>query len=204
MKVLLYAAAIFVFIFLVRVLSFLVKRFAMYAKLKSECKKIGATLTGTHLFWILACRKSRYNDCYIEIHNKIYSVKLFSSNSRRKILIFTGRGSYFFRKYLGFIANTGARAVFSKDSKPKKMPAYYFQKNFREEWYLKELVSVLLICPYRYDVLCQTKANKLRSIDAGELIDNMMIVRFSDFIRHVRGVSYEHSQFNHHNKRKGN
>ncbi len=198
MKVLLYATAIFVLIFLVRVLSFLVKRFAMYAKLKSECKKIGATLIGTHLFWIFGYQKSKSNDCYIEIHNKVFSVKLFPFNSRSKILIFTGKGSYFIRKYLGFISNTGARAVFSKDSKPKKIPTYHFQKKFREEWYLKELVSVLLICPCRYDVLCQTTANKLRSIDAGELIDNMMIVRLSDFLRHIRGVSYEHSQLNHH------
>lgn len=204
MEFCLYVAVFVGILIAIKGISFFIKQVVMYIKLKSECKKIGASLIGTHLFWILGSRKSRLNDCYIEMYNKIYSVKLFPSNSRRKILVFTGKGTYYFKKYLGFIANTGARTVFSNDSKHKKIPSYLFRKKFQEEWYLKEFVPVLLVCPCRYDVLCQVSINKLRTIDAGEFVDDMMIIRFSDFIRHIKGVNYEYSQLNYDNQREGN
>lgn len=166
----------------------------MYVKLKGECKRSGAKIKPTHLFWIFGGRKGKSNDFYIEIHNKVYSIKLFSMGNRRAELVFNGRGSYFIRKYLVLISNIGARALLSKNSKLKKIPEYNFKKNFLEEWYIKEVVPVLLVHPCRHDIMCEIAGDKCRPIDAGEKFNGMMVIRLADFLRQIRKVSYEYSQ----------
>ena len=189
MDFLLFAGGVLVGIFIVILISFIVKRIMMYLKLKKECKELGATITPTHPLWIFAGRNGSSNDFYIEIHNKVYSIKLFSTKFQKSVLVLNRKGGYFFRKYLAFIF-----IVETKDSKVKKFPEYNFKKNFRQEWYIKELIPVALVHPYPYDIMCENSATKLRPIDAGETFSGMMVIKLSDFLRQLRKADYEHSQ----------
>ena len=194
MLLLQYAVILLICIIIIQFIFFLVKRFKMGFKLKKECKSLGAKMVSTHLLWIFGRKNSYSNDFYIELHDKLFSVKLFPVDSRRAVLYFTERGRYFFRKHVVFVGRFGSSAAISRDSKQKLIPEYDFKKRFHEEWYLKELIPVLLIYPCRFDVLCQTTNNKSRAIDAGEMFNGMAIMRLSDFIRKLGKVNYEHSK----------
>ncbi len=173
--------------------SFLIRRYVMYVKLKSLCKELRATIKPTHLFWLFGGRNGKSNDFYIEVHNKVFSIKLFSMGNRRAELVFNGRGSYFIRKYLMLIS-AGARTLLTRNSKLKKIPEYNFKKKFREEWYIKELVPVLLVHPCRYDIMCEIPGGNRRAVDVGETFNGIMVIRLADFLRQIRKVSYEYSQ----------
>ena len=195
MKIIMYALLILLCFFVIRYISFFARRCKVYFKLKRKCKEFEATLIGTHPLWFLGRRFGTSNDFYIEIHEKVFSVKLFSINSKRRALFFTENGNYFFRKYLVLIGGFGSRATFTSDSKPRQIPTYNFHNHFREEWYIKELIPVLLINPCFLDVRFQTTNLKSRSIDAGEILNDMMVMQLSDFIRQLERVNYEYTQF---------
>ena len=190
MKLLKFVVLIIICLLFIRLLTFFIKRFKTYFKLKKECKSLGATLIGTHPLWIFGTRFGTSNDFYIDIQEKVFSVKFFPVNSRKKVLYFNEKGNYFFRKYTVFIGGTGTRATFTNDSKLKQVPQYNFQKSFRKDWYIKEFVPVLLIDPSRFAVLCETTNNKSMPVDAGELFRGMMITRLSDFLRQLEKVNY--------------
>lgn len=199
MKVLKFAVIILLCFLVIFFIAFFIRRCNTYFKLKKECKARGATLLGTHPLWFLGGRFGTSNDFYIEIREKVFSVKLFPVNSKRKVLYFNEQGCYFFRKYTVFIGGFGSKVTFSSDSKLKQIPTYNFQKHFRKEWYIKELVPVLLINPCRFDVLYQITNNKSRPVDAGEMFNGMQVMRLSDFLRQLEKVDYyEHTQLNKH------
>ena len=128
MKFLKYAVIVLVCVLTVHFLPFFIKRCKLYFRLKRECKSIGATLIGTHPLWFLGTRFGSSNDFYIEIQEKVFSVKLFSMNSRRKMLYFNDKGSFFFRKYTVFMGGFGATATFTLELSSEVQR--FFEKDF--------------------------------------------------------------------------
>lgn len=168
----------------------------MYLKLKYQCKKNGAILKGAHAFWLLGRRNGRSSDFYIETSKKVFSVKLFPIGNKRAQLFFTNNESYFIRKYFVLIGAFATSAKFSNDSRTKKIPSYNFKKNYKDIWYIKEFIPILLIHPCCNDFLYQVSSNKYEVINSEEIINGMSILWLSDLLRIIHEEHYENTQFN--------
>ncbi len=163
----------------------LIKRIRLYCKLKHTCRKIDAKVIGTHLFWPLGSKNGGNSDFYIETPDKIYSVKLFAVRKRLSSLILTDQGQYRIRTTYALLGSI----TYHRDSGYQKLMAYQFRKAFREAWYIKEFVPVLLIHPVCREVLYQAEGD--RPVNRGESINGMAIYTSSELIQKLRKDDYE-------------
>ena len=184
MEVVLFILGIALAFFLYPFLRTGVKRILMVGKLKKFCRTNGYTLTPVGKFWMFARRLGKNCDFYIETPDTVYAVKLFGLRKRSQYLIFTREGSFYIRNFIHVFSPYGGGARFYRDSKPRKLPDYNFRVNFRDEWYLKSIRTVLLLNPTCAEVHIN-RVDKESSVGNGEAIAGMTLYTLSGLLNEL-------------------
>lgn len=156
-------------------LRWIFKRLICARRLTRFCREKGFSLHPTHRLWFFGHRRREVCDCYIETPGEIYALKLFGALHRRRTLIFTARDTYYFRSFLTLMGLTN----FHFDGKPRPLPAYRFQLQYRDEWALKTPHHVLLINPISVDIRRRATNGAEEILGAGDVVCGMEIQSLS-------------------------
>ena len=150
------------------------KRLICLKKIKKECQRNGFHLHATHLLWFLGRKRSKKCDLYIETASEVFAVKLFGTPRRSISLVLKENGDYFIRSFIIFIYyGTGLR--YQIDHKPKPVPVYDFQCQYKERWKSKTLRQILLLHPVSMEVCHQPQHGGEKILCAGDRVGNMEI-----------------------------
>lgn len=179
--------AAIILILLFPYIRLLIKRVIMSIKIKKICKRKKFRLYGTHLLWMFGRKNGRNCDLYIETPIEILSIKLFETLHYHSIVYFTEHGTYFVRRFIGFIANTGSMLRMPIDGREKKCQLYNFRRKFQFEWEIKTPKNILLFTPVCYEIRKKPTHGEDIILGAGELINGMEIESLSRFIGYLEG-----------------
>lgn len=151
----------------------LVKRLALVHKLKKVCRQRGFCLTPTHFLWWLGWTKGKRCDFYIEIYDKIVSVKLIGVISRIVHFRYVNSSEYKLRS-LRFLTRYHIASLMSVDERKhqfisKRKSPYDFRYKFPDAD--KEMIPVILMNPVSSDVSVSLKKDDRLQIADGEFLD---------------------------------
>lgn len=175
----LYALGIVILLLLVPYVRIFAKRILLVCKVQKCVKKSGARLVPTHYFWMFGSRRAVNCDFYIETKDTVYSVKLFATKRRLSTLLFQSNGKYVTRGEFAIFSYGGAHKL-SFDSAPRMLPRYDFQYRFAENWYLKELVPVLLVHPICYQI-----QNNGKDVTSGDMVNGVFVYSLSRLLSKI-------------------
>ena len=181
MEVCLFLAAVGMTIFLLPFVRIFWKRLTARRKIGGLCRRMGFSLHPTGRCWIFGRRMVKTCDFYVETPETVYAVKWFAMKKRGQYLIFTFDGTFRVRKFLNFASSRGGYARFFRDTKPQKLPDYDFRAGFRDEWYLKDVRTVLLLNPTCIEVHLN-KVDRESLIGNGEAVAGMAMHTLSSFL----------------------
>lgn len=150
------------------------KRLICSKKIKKECQRNGFRLYATHPLWFLGNRRGKICDLYIEAASEVFSIKLFGMPRRSISLVLKENGDYFIRSFIIFIYY-GKGLRYQIDHKPKPLPTYDFQYQYKEEWKNKTLRKILLLHPVSMEVCHQPQHGGEKILCAGDQVGGMEI-----------------------------
>lgn len=178
----LYIFGIVAALLLIPYLRIFVKRILLIAKTRKCVKKSGARLVPAHSLWMFGRRRAKRCDFYIETKRTVYAVKLFSTKRRLSTLLFRNDGKYVIRNEFAIFSYWSAHKL-SFDGLPHALPRYDFKYRFSEEWYLKDLVPVLLVHPICYQIQHNGK-----DVTSGDMVNGIFVYSLS---RLLSKIEYE-------------
>lgn len=166
-------------------LRWFIKRIIMVIKIKKICRRKNFCLYKTHMFWFLGRAWGQSCDFYIETPTQILSIKLFETLHHNSIVIFTDNGKYFVRRFIGFVANSGAAIRIPIDGRKRNCQLYDFRRDFRMDWEVKTPKNILLINPICHEIRKIQNHGEDIILGAGEFINGMEIQSLSRLIGYL-------------------
>ena len=157
------------------------KRLEMATEISKCCKKNGYKLIKNHSLWIFGSKNGNKCDFYVETPNNVYSVKLWGMPNYKTKLCFTQDGKYYVKGY-GIWLLFGGHFVGGTSSRPRPVSNYDFRSNFREEWYIKNFIPVLLVNPVCADIMKEGKDKNLLPVVWGESVNGASIYKITRLI----------------------
>ena len=162
---------------------FFVKRAIAISKLKKQCKIEGYSICGTHPLWQWGRKQAKKCDFYIETEKELFSVKLFASARRGRLLVVCENNEYFFRRINVFFA-FGSILRFYTDMSRRKFPQYDFSYKCTNK--TKKTRNILLIYPAYNTPLYQPSLGGERELSVGDELNGIELHTLSSFIEDIK------------------
>ena len=164
-----------------------IKRSTMRKKIKKLCKKKGYKLHPARTLWWLGRNGGTRPDFYIVTKEYIVSVKLFASKTRHGILIFEQNGSFYLRKYIG-IRMLGNSFITPYKSMPGKLHKIFFNYGFKDEWYTKTPIKIMLLNPTPMEVRLTGENGKENVVSSSQQLFGAYIYSLTGFLSRLEAI----------------
>jgi hypothetical protein len=175
--------AIILFLVCYPYVRWFIKRVVFSFKLKRFCKKNGIKIHKNSPFWVFGITKRTKCDFYVETNDTVYSVKLTENVIRKGHLSIIDATHFTFTNYrFLFIPYIG----YWRQAKHKNFPEYDFHYRFKDEFYIKTVIPMMLMLPIPAQITFYDNKSRVSLYNGALIYDSFVFYSGSGFFEMLK------------------